>query len=440
VGGESETGAALAGGEFATLTRTGDLGAWRPLPHALPEGRTGVRLVRAGRFVYALGGSSDGSTPLATQSVLRAHILGTDSAPVLTLPTTGTGGSLAAGTYYYRVSAVMAPGTVNAGGESLPSDFESVRVNQGGTVTLTWSMPQGAPAVSSYRIYRSPDPNMLSGTEVLLDTTTDTTFTDNGSATPGTQVPLAQGGLGVWMPVAELNTPRFDHGATSVRLGPDSAFLYVSGGRRGSTSNDVLVETEWAALSADGSDIVGAWQNGPNLAQKRAEHVMRPVSHALAESIPAGTFGVVAVGGFTCARAATSVGCSGLNSIESSAIDTTEENTGRPVGWSSGGSLSGSRVGHTGIVVNNTMYAFNGWTGTGGAFANASELSSTTTCVGPAPCYPAFSGFTAATVSFPTGVQYRSTVEFFGAFFYFVGGSAGLPASSTSNAVVRGGY
>ncbi|WP_305781489.1 hypothetical protein [Nocardia nova] len=97
------------------------------------------------------------------------------AAPTLNTPTTATtGGTLAAATYYYKVT------TLTSLGESTGSNEKSIATT-GSTSknTLTWSAVTGA---TGYRVYRSTS----SGTEKLLATLgTVTTYADSG-ATVGT--------------------------------------------------------------------------------------------------------------------------------------------------------------------------------------------------------------------------------------------------------------
>jgi hypothetical protein len=245
------------------------------------------------------------------------------------------------------------------------------------------------------------------------------------------------GSLGVWTPVAELATPRSDAAATSVRIDANNVFLYVTGGRLANTTVGTLKSTEEAVLSADGSTI-SSWRAGPDLAFARAEHILRPISRALTESVPEGTFGLAAAGGIACRRGG-GTGCTSYSSIESTALQTSTS-VGAALPWTSGGNMSQSRVGLTAMVVNDFFYAFNGWSGSGGSFPVASEKSGSTTCVGGPPCTVFFDNFSSATVSFADGVQYRSATEFFGAYFYFAGGSRTLDISTTSKVVLRGSY
>jgi hypothetical protein len=85
--------------------------------------------VTVGRFVYAIGGTTDGADALA--SVERAYILSPAERPVLdnmALAVTTEGGP-GAGIWYYKVSAVMdATDPLNPGGETLPSEAMVVRL------------------------------------------------------------------------------------------------------------------------------------------------------------------------------------------------------------------------------------------------------------------------------------------------------------------------
>lgn len=102
------------------------------------------------------------------------------SAPVVTAPSTATtGGTLAAGTYYYQVTALLGLG------ESLPS-AEVSRVTVGTTSTVTFTWP-AIPGATGYQVYG----RTAGGAKQLLATLgTVLTYTDTGAA-----VPLAGTGL-----------------------------------------------------------------------------------------------------------------------------------------------------------------------------------------------------------------------------------------------------
>lgn len=106
------------------------------------------------------------------------------SGPTVTATPSISTGSLAAGTYYYQVSAS------NNQGESLPGAEVSATLSATGEVILSWSAVTGA---STYYVYRAS----ASGAETLLGSTNALTYTDTGAATPSAVPPNAnQSGCG----------------------------------------------------------------------------------------------------------------------------------------------------------------------------------------------------------------------------------------------------
>lgn len=144
---------------------------------------------RLGRLSDVLGRPKDFER-YALEQVGVARALALDDTLTDTLPTpsgvtatpSATGGTLAAGTYTYRVSAV------NAQGETLAS--AAVTASTTGTtssVAVSWAAvtpPLGVSAVTGYRVYGR------TGTVGLLTTTAagTLTYTDTGAATPGVGV------------------------------------------------------------------------------------------------------------------------------------------------------------------------------------------------------------------------------------------------------------
>lgn len=97
--------------------------------------------------------------------------------PIPSASVSETGGSLAAGTYYYRVTAVYDEQ------ETLVSDAVSGTVTgSSGKITLSWSAISNA---ESYKIY-----GRTQGAEKLIGTTTSTSFDDDGSASPSGDYPV----------------------------------------------------------------------------------------------------------------------------------------------------------------------------------------------------------------------------------------------------------
>jgi hypothetical protein len=110
------------------------------------------------------------------------YAAGCNDEVVLASPTaSATGGTLATGTYYYRVTAVGAPG------ESLPSNERSVSVTgPTASVSLSWNAFPGA---TGYRVYRGTAPF---GEDAYQASATPT-FTDTGAAGTAGSPPATSG-------------------------------------------------------------------------------------------------------------------------------------------------------------------------------------------------------------------------------------------------------
>lgn len=122
---------------------------------------------------YSLGNS----TYLWNSVYANSHILGVLANPTgtPTSATATTGGTLAAGTYYYKIVAVDA-----LGGLTLPGTEKSqVTTGTTSTVTLTWTAVPGA---SSYQIWRGTATN----SENVYATSSTNSYTDTGTMTSGT--------------------------------------------------------------------------------------------------------------------------------------------------------------------------------------------------------------------------------------------------------------
>lgn len=139
-----------------------------------PQVLVSQQLGTAEAAVYTVPASS--STKVA-HGVL-CNVTGTMPAPALTLGATSTtGGTLAAGTYFWKVSAL------NSAGETLGSN--EVTATTTGTTSsqpLSWTAVPGA---VSYNVYRGT----TAGGENVKYNTTTTTFTDTGAA-GATQSPV----------------------------------------------------------------------------------------------------------------------------------------------------------------------------------------------------------------------------------------------------------
>jgi hypothetical protein len=89
-----------------------------------------------------------------------------------------TGGTLAATTYYYKLTALTSKGETTAGTQSAGTTTTGTT----SSVALTWTAITGA---TGYNIYRGT----VSGTVFLLGTVATNAFTDTGALTPDAEVP-----------------------------------------------------------------------------------------------------------------------------------------------------------------------------------------------------------------------------------------------------------
>jgi hypothetical protein len=133
----------------------------------------------AANYANPAGLVTEPSVTQLTGGVQRAY---SDTLGVLPAPaqaaasTVGSGGTFAAGTYFYKVTAI------NLAGETLPSNEQSIATALDGSNTINWSPVPGA---TGYRIYRGTATN---GENVYYTAAANAvSFTDtNGASTAGT--------------------------------------------------------------------------------------------------------------------------------------------------------------------------------------------------------------------------------------------------------------
>ncbi len=284
--------------EFAKVDpAAGGTAPWTQLPLAglasstqgkLPSARTQLGLVAVGRFLYAIGGITGGTT--ATTSVLRAESLDPAEAPTVNDAdlTPDASAGLAQGLYYYRVAALFnGTDALNPSGETLASDEFAISVPAFGTkkldVTIAWknSSTLGARTASGWRVYRTTAVNAMPGTEdefadvpgatlSIVDTGASITI---AGATPTTVAwaagkPLPFGAIGNWAnAAAQLGTARAGAGVTHVVV-PTPApgtgttdIVYVGYGGNGATlpeTYDAFTVTGAAANAPVETALVGA--------------------------------------------------------------------------------------------------------------------------------------------------------------------------------------
>ncbi|MDB4954783.1 MAG: hypothetical protein JWO36_2352, partial [Myxococcales bacterium] len=273
IGGDDGTAmGALSSVEVAPVDLFGKIGAFSIQPNALRAPRTLAGAVTVGRYIYLAGGNNAVGP---TNTAERALILSPRETPEITdvdlqLATVG----LDAGTYHYRVSAVFsATDTDNPGGESLASDEFTIRVpsfpNKKVALTLVYRAPVdalGNPVldVTGYRIYRTAKDG-TPGTEVLLSTVTATTFVDDGTATPGTAIPLPLGTTGNWAALPTLGTNREGLALAWARdpVTAGTFYVYALLGRSAAATATTSYEFLTVTTAPNGRQTAGAsWTAG----------------------------------------------------------------------------------------------------------------------------------------------------------------------------------
>jgi hypothetical protein len=315
LGGDMGTAAtALASSESASVDSFGELGAWFEQPNGLPGPITMGGAVTIGRYLYLAGGT-DGTASLS--SVYRAQVLDPADAPDVTDISVerGMGAGLGSGIWYYRVSALMPAGhPTNPGGETLASDPLVINLPDGLPdtllITVLWSEVAGA---ESYRIYRSPTPDLGSGSELLLATVPAgaRSYRDDGATVPSGQSPLPIGAHGTWAAMPSLGTARQAFGIGVARDPADDAihYIYAVGGRSGSTR---LASYEYLTVTvgADGEHTVsGAWTAGTTAISIARDELAAYVFdfYAAPAAVPLGTSFLYAVGGVGTGGGSTSI-------------------------------------------------------------------------------------------------------------------------------------
>jgi len=199
--------------EYTSSSLFGSLSEWN-LTRPMNNARTALLLAGARGsdgtpYLYAIGGASvsNGNTVItklysnAYKTVERARLLITSTAPInlVVTPVPG-GGTLAPGTYVYKVSAELFDG------EGLASNPVTVSGDTAGAFSLTWDALAGA---TKYYVYRVEAANGRAGFEYRLAEVATNAYTDNGSGVFVTQTltanltatPSAAGGTlatGAW--------------------------------------------------------------------------------------------------------------------------------------------------------------------------------------------------------------------------------------------------
>lgn len=427
IGGDDGT-APLDTVETSALDRLGIPGAFVTQREKLTQPRTNAAGANIGRFLYVAGGA-DAGAPLDT--VERAVVLDPAEREEVTdlLLEVGAQG-LDAGTWYYRVAAVMTPGDAfNPDGENLPSDPFPVRLPDLGatrklSVTVSWKVDPGA---AKYRVYRSPTPAATVGTEQLIAEVNapTTSFKDTGAAPLSSQTPLPVGSTGRWHTLAaRLSIPREGAGVTWAMDPADAtqAYLYVLGGKQNATTATATYELLALTLGAGGSQTPAAsfTPGGSSLGSARWLLAASQATNTLSSRIPVGTTYLYVLSGLTAAGSISTV------------AEAAPVLAGGQLGTISALS-SLQRAGYGNIVAGNLVFAF------GGAMAQPDNgiLSGEICGAGVNACGPVAQQVPPKIVNWNAGqtmarARYQLGATLSGAFIYVAGGSTATGVTNTT--------
>jgi hypothetical protein len=422
--------------EAAPTALNGDLGTWFTLATSLPKALSFQGIGLIGRFIYAVGGF-DGTA--AVKDVYRSEILNPLAAPQVTdadvrySATTGLG----AGTYTYRVAAVLGPTDANnPNGETLASDFFPIQLPAAGQgagklqVYIYWSAIPGA---MSYRIYRSPKANDPAGKELLVGTVPATVlplrFLDDGTVTPAGAAPLPLGSTGVWRQIVSLSTARVAPGVGVAQDPTDSTrwYVYAVGGNSGTLAAPTpqsSVEFLPVTVMNNGTTQAFTTWTAATTALSKARWALSALPATAANNSvvmsPVDTYLYAASGATTS-----------LTNLEG-LIEVAKVQAGGQLGAFTDARAAGTgikRPGYGGALVNNQLMAFGGFQG--GAAVNNSD----TATLSSATSLGAFNALGSGTMKFPRALQ-GTAIE--SAFVYQLGGaSAGVnTAQSTTEQTI----
>ncbi|HEY3449937.1 MAG TPA: IPT/TIG domain-containing protein [Myxococcales bacterium] len=262
--------------ESAPVDVFGNMGDWTAQRYTLGAPRAFAAATQLGRYTYLCGGT-DGTAIL--NSCKRAMILDPLEAPVLTVADLLVkDAGLDPGYWFYRVSATFSTADKdNPLGETLPADEIVVKVPalqdaKKVQIVLSWSAPVDStnttlPNISGYRIYRTAAVNGSANSEVLVATVgaTTTQWTDDGTATVGTETFLPLGSTGTWADLPAMATPREGLGMTWAAdpTTPNRFYVYSLSGKSTATTTALSYEILQVDGQANGHQVASAaWALG----------------------------------------------------------------------------------------------------------------------------------------------------------------------------------
>lgn len=435
IGGDDGTEAgATTTVEASTVDLFGELSGWFELPISLPSARTLARAVTiADRFIYLVGGN-DGTGPVA--STLRAKILDPADRPEiddldLTLEDTG----LDAGTYIYRLSALVAVSSVQepGGGELLASDPFVVQLPSLGTkkvqLRLLWNPVADA---TGYRLYRTPVADQASGEELLLaEIAAGTTeFIDDGSVTPAGDAPLPLGSTGIWHEIDALTDARQGHGLTAAKdpVTDGLVHIYAVSGEDAGGELDT-VEVISVTVNSTAEQTPTAWSGAVTLPTGTGRSGMEALT---ADSTTASNVGTD-VFLYALAGSAGAGTDSTTNAVQVGANGVLDAG-----GWGTVDPMTPTRTNYVAAIANNFLFVLGGsGTETSGSKANICSGVSAGCATTPNP--PELGGWTSlSAISMQPHALAGKAVQ--SSFIYVIGGvdGAGTVVGTTDQSVLGG--
>lgn len=168
-------------GKHIALTATEAVESGGPVKIGQVVGVAQTKAATGEKVTIWLDGSYDLTVTGSLTEGQAVHITPFKSAPTLSLGATATtGGTFAAGTYFWKATAL------DANGETVGSNEVTATIAANGTQVLNWGAIGGA---TGYKIYRG---TAAGGQDVLVATLgAVTTYTDTGTAGVAATVPTA---------------------------------------------------------------------------------------------------------------------------------------------------------------------------------------------------------------------------------------------------------
>jgi hypothetical protein len=233
-----------------TVTALGSAGAPWQLTRATNFDTTND--VTAGAYFFVSEGTNQGNSQWALMTDDPIVLL--TNTPILVSSTAAAGGSLAAGTYYHRITSVV---TVDAVDYECATTTELSGTTAGGNLTsnLVWTAYTYA---TKYKVYRSSVSNTY-GATTYLGTTTSASYSDSGAALATGTPPTASA-----LQFSKIGSNAFYSAGNGIDISATVISVLVSGSTT-YTANRILYHGSTSTISSNASFLF----DGTNLAVGR---------------------------------------------------------------------------------------------------------------------------------------------------------------------------